>query len=210
MNTPIFRILAVRGALIVALSIVLGIALDSVHTSAIGWRQPETAGDVGAGETQASDDAGGADSTEHVGGNDPVGNAGDPLDEIDPPQSVTWEEAEALLEQATLVDARSAAAYRAGHVPGAVSLPFATFEHEIAGFMQRFDPDTAILIVYCDNKTCASSDTMARILISRYNYRNVLHMPGGYAEWRQKEAGGNRPDQHGGLPPALDEGDAAK
>jgi len=98
------------------------------------------------------------------------------------------EEAKALLGEATLVDARTPAAYRAGHIPGAVSLPYATLKQEIAGFMQQHDPETAILIVYCDNKGCVSSRKVARILMTQYDYRNVLHMPGGYAEWRRKEA----------------------
>jgi len=106
------------------------------------------------------------------------------------PAAVTWPEAKEMLRtgEAVLVDARPIAAFKAGSIPGAVSLPASSIKDEMPEFMKRFDTNRW-LIVYCGDKGCASSEEVARMLMKEYGYRHVFHMPGGYAEWQIAEAG---------------------
>ncbi|NQT21218.1 MAG: rhodanese-like domain-containing protein [Planctomycetes bacterium] len=106
--------------------------------------------------------------------------------------SVTWEEAELLVEagEALLVDSRPRVAYDAGHIPGAVSLPVKKIGEEIPGFIQKHTLDT-LLIVYCADPDCDTSKNAAKKL-TEYGYENVLYIPGGYAEWQVAQASRDR------------------
>ncbi len=58
--------------------------------------------------------------------------------------------ARAAREDVLLLDARSAAAYKAGHIAGAVNLPLPDFTAEALAEVIGNDPDREILI-YCNN-----------------------------------------------------------
>jgi rhodanese-related sulfurtransferase len=80
-----------------------------------------------------------------------------------------------------LVDARAAAAYRLGHVPGALSLPLGEF----AGAFPRLEPElrqAGLLILYCSDPTCSDSPELARRLWDK-GLRNFLLFKGGMEEW---------------------------
>ena len=103
-------------------------------------------------------------------------------------QTVTWEETKALInsQSAVLVDARPATAFKAGHIPGAISLPFMITAAELAEFRRLYDPRT-LLIVYCANDACPIADHMAKKLISDAGYNTVRVFPGGFREWQRTE-----------------------
>jgi len=113
----------------------------------------------------------------------PANAAGEPV-------AVTWVEAKQMLQtgEAVLVDARPLAAFQAGSIPGAISLPFDRIKEEMPEFMKRVGTGRW-LIVYCSDQGCASSEQVAKTLIREYGYQHVFHMPGGYAEWQIAETG---------------------
>ncbi len=80
-----------------------------------------------------------------------------------------------------LVDARAAAAYRLGHVPGALSLPLGEFAE---GF-SRWEAELRqadLLILYCSDPTCSDSPELARRLWDK-GLRKILLFKGGMEEW---------------------------
>ena len=105
------------------------------------------------------------------------------------PAAITWQEAKELLStnDAMLVDARPRAAFQAGSIPGAVSLPLATMKDEMPEFAKKYGVDT-VIIVYCGDADCSTSERSGKTLMKDYGYRNVMCMPGGYVEWQKTEA----------------------
>lgn len=81
---------------------------------------------------------------------------------------------------AVLIDARPAASYAAGHLPGALSLPL-----EAAGAEERRLPrlpaDRA-LVVYCGGYGCGDAFELA-LLLGQAGYRDLRVFSGGYPEW---------------------------
>jgi rhodanese-related sulfurtransferase len=102
--------------------------------------------------------------------------------------TIAWADAKplALAGQVTLVDARAAAHYEAGHLPGAISLPANFGPSELAAFTKTY-PRNARLIVYCGSAQCPLAHRLAELLWDRHGYTNIAVMPGGYAEYRQAE-----------------------
>lgn len=83
----------------------------------------------------------------------------------------------------TVIDARSTDAYRAGHVPGARSLP----HHDIdAAAVERLDPDTTV-VVYCWGPHCNGADKAAAAL-ARHGVSAKV-MIGGIWGWEQESNG---------------------
>jgi rhodanese-related sulfurtransferase len=162
-------ILARCVALLLA-SLCIGMVFNHAHPNGVKWRQP------GKSDNESKPDPG-----------DP------PENDALAVSAITWEEAEPIVEagEAVLVDSRSRAAYQAGCIPGAVSLPVKKIDDAIADFIQKYGLDT-ILIVYCADPACGTSKTAAQALIE-YGYENVFYMAGGYAEWQIAQA--SRPSQ---------------
>jgi rhodanese-related sulfurtransferase len=77
------------------------------------------------------------------------------------------------------VDARSPAEYRAGHLPGAVSVPV-----EEAGAKQgRMGlPEGRELVIYCSDPECPKSAQLASLLLER-GVSGIKVMTGGWAAW---------------------------
>jgi len=82
---------------------------------------------------------------------------------------------------AIFVDARSQNDYENGHIPGAVSLPVAQFEAEIAFFLNRFPPGQPI-VTYCSGRTCKDSHDLAQVL-SDVGFTNVRIFIDGFPGW---------------------------
>jgi rhodanese-related sulfurtransferase len=103
-------------------------------------------------------------------------------------QTITWEETKTLLasNSAVLVDARPAAAFAAGHIPGAVSLPILSTAAKLVEFRRLYDAHTP-LIVYCASASCPVADHMAQRLINDSGYLSVRVFSGGYLEWQRSE-----------------------
>ena len=81
-------------------------------------------------------------------------------------------------DEIVLIDARPADEYRAGHLPGAISLP-------VEALAQRIDelPPGKIMVAYCRGPYCADADE-ALLLLSAYGYP-VRRLEEGVSEWRQ-------------------------
>ncbi len=95
-------------------------------------------------------------------------------------------EAKQLIDtkQALFVDARSAAQYKAGHIPCALSLPIYNIEDYLFPFLNAVQPDVPI-ITYCSCITCEDSHLLAEKL-TEMGYGNVRIFAGGIAAWEEK------------------------
>jgi len=83
---------------------------------------------------------------------------------------------------AVLVDARDAALYADGHLPGALSLPLGEVEAQLPGFRQKVAAEKT-LVTYCNGYGCPDSFDLGLRLI-REGYRDVRVYEGGLPEWR--------------------------
>lgn len=81
-----------------------------------------------------------------------------------------------------LVDAREADRFRAGRIPGAVSLLLATAREQLVTAPVADDPDRP-MIVYCGGLDCEDALELA-LLLRRFGYRRVSLFAGGWAEWQ--------------------------
>jgi rhodanese-related sulfurtransferase len=84
-------------------------------------------------------------------------------------------------ERATFVDARSRDDYRAGHIAGALNVPF----DERAGELDRLRrelPRTRPLVVYCEGGECASALELSAWLAAN-GWRDVGVLGDGYPAW---------------------------
>jgi rhodanese-related sulfurtransferase len=82
------------------------------------------------------------------------------------------------------VDARPAGQYKAGHIPGACSLPLYQLDDCLLPFLDAVQPDAAV-IVYCSSITCEDSHLLAEELAGM-GYGDVRIFAGGLAAWREK------------------------
>lgn len=84
------------------------------------------------------------------------------------------------------VDARGSEAFKEGRVKGAVSLPVDDFKDKGPAFLEKYGPETKI-IVYCSGRECEDSHTLAGFL-KDLGYKGVRVMIDGLPGW---ENGGN-------------------
>lgn len=93
------------------------------------------------------------------------------------------EEAERLHGQPDVlfVDARTAAEYSRGHIPGSVRLGRSQFVADFAS-LKRDLRAVRMLVVYCTSRQCEDSSIVATQLWQR-GFRNILLFEGGWAEW---------------------------
>lgn len=106
-----------------------------------------------------------------------------PLPEIEGIDWIGLEDARQAYEkgQGIFVDARSPEQYRAGHIPGAVSMDASSFEERLSSFLALVPQDTP-LVVYCDGAGCGASREVAELLKDA-GYRNIRLFSGGWEEW---------------------------
>ena len=80
----------------------------------------------------------------------------------------------------TLVDVLSKESYAKGHIPGAISIPFADLEKEAGRLLKKDDT----IVVYCASFECMGS-TRAAEKLKRLGYRNVFDFKGGLKEYQE-------------------------
>ncbi len=83
-----------------------------------------------------------------------------------------------------LLDARAAAAYRQGHIPGAVSLPLGEFAKVFPGLAQRLG-EARMLVAYCSGPNCNDSRDLA-LRLWEQGLKNLLLYKGGMEDWNEK------------------------
>jgi len=105
------------------------------------------------------------------------------------PQPMSWAKVEewTAQRQALLVDTRSEQAFKAGHVPGAVSLPSESTPETIAAFRQRYGTNRA-LIVYGDAAGSMRAFVTGRQLMRDAGFTSVRFVMEGYREWKAQQA----------------------
>ena len=78
-----------------------------------------------------------------------------------------------------ILDVRTAAEYRHGHIPGAVHIPFWTLPARLADVPARRDEP---LVLYCGHGPRA---WMARAVLRRAGYRHLVLLAGHMQAWRE-------------------------
>ena len=81
-----------------------------------------------------------------------------------------------------ILDARPTADFRAGHLPGAQSLPFELAAELLASMQLDLQRDQSI-ITYCARNDCDEGLELA-LFLRRTGYTNTVLYAGGLAEWR--------------------------
>jgi len=100
---------------------------------------------------------------------------------------LSLKEFRALVEgrQGWVVDARPAASYQEGHVPGAVSLPRDDFAARYADVKSKFEEDKSrLIIVYCSGYYCKDSSTVRKNLAD-LGYTNIFIFKRGWPAWQE-------------------------
>lgn len=93
---------------------------------------------------------------------------------------VRWFDVKSWIQagQVTIIDVRSKAHFDAGHIPGAISLPFNAARTEYDLVLRQFDKDRQI-VLYCSNTGCSLSRRMAVKIGNEFGFTNVQYMTGG-------------------------------
>ena len=103
------------------------------------------------------------------------------------PRMIDLQEFQRFTDQRTgpVLDARSEAFYRLGHIPGALNLSRETFEKDYAVLQTTLatHKDEAIA-VYCSSSDCPDAGLVAEALL-KLGYRTLLIYPEGWEQWTQ-------------------------
>lgn len=83
----------------------------------------------------------------------------------------------AAREQVTVLDVRPREEYRAGHIPGAVSVPLDELADRLAEL-----PDDGQIVAYCRGAYCVLAHDAVRLLAA--HGRTARHLADGMLEWR--------------------------
>jgi ArsR family transcriptional regulator len=84
----------------------------------------------------------------------------------------------------TIIDVREAAAYREGHIPGALSIPVSELDARAADLVDT----EATIVTYC---SCPAEETSmyAATLLRERGFRSVAVLKGGFPEWERRGMG---------------------
>lgn len=113
-----------------------------------------------------------------------VGNGNQGNDEI---SAIAWEDARVHFEKgsALFADARSMAAYRSGHIRGAMHLDPNDFDRWSGDFFSQIPPD-CIIITYCEGTRCTLSVELAEKL-AWMGYERVYYLKDGLGLWKKNK-----------------------
>lgn len=82
-----------------------------------------------------------------------------------------------------LVDARSPEVYEAGHIPEAINVYAGTFDDQILGLLDVWNPEHAV-VVYCDSRQCGASEELAKRLRDDFQMEQVYVLKGGWQSYQ--------------------------
>jgi rhodanese-related sulfurtransferase len=85
--------------------------------------------------------------------------------------------------QSVIFDARPEADFLAGHLPGAVSLPYTEVEDRFIDVQWRLTPAQPVL-AYCSGAECDESFLLAQFL-KQQGFTNILLFAEGFATWEK-------------------------
>jgi rhodanese-related sulfurtransferase len=83
------------------------------------------------------------------------------------------------------IDARPAAEYAQGHIPGAVSCPMDAEEPDLAPVLEHWRPEL-LVVVYCSSDSCDASQELASRLRQDLGSQRVRYLLGGWDAWRKR------------------------
>lgn len=112
---------------------------------------------------------------------DSIKNAQNQVTEIVKPVDIKVDFAKALFDKKyRFIDARDAADFNAGHIQGALNIPF----HEIEKFKDRLNdlPKEQVYVTYCSS-ACDVSIDMAYYM-AKMGFKKVYIFHGGWDEWK--------------------------
>jgi len=101
--------------------------------------------------------------------------------EIPTIREATLDEMQSQPEGVIVLDARAAAFYELGHIPGALSLPREEFAERYQELEGRISGATKI-VVYCSDQYCDDSHFVAHVL-TRLGHKEVFVFSGGWKSW---------------------------
>ena len=101
------------------------------------------------------------------------------------PLRISLENAAALYkkDKAVFIDARPASEYEAGHIKGALNLPWSEAEEMCFEIFQKIPMDEPI-VTYCDGPACELSDFLAEFL-QDIGYKNAKSLHNGWGRWQE-------------------------
>lgn len=99
---------------------------------------------------------------------------------------VTWTEVQPKTSSGEwlLVDARDEDQFAAEHIPGAVSLPAASYEEMLLFFAEEHGREKPV-VIYCGTEDCAMSAELAMRLRDEAGLREIRILEGGILVWRR-------------------------
>ncbi|MGH7176306.1 MAG: rhodanese-like domain-containing protein [Tepidisphaeraceae bacterium] len=96
---------------------------------------------------------------------------------------ITLTEARALHKSGVVfVDARPAAQFEAGHIPGAINLYAGITTDRRRSRLWNVQYEQTV-VIYCSSPRCRDADNVAGTLLS-VGYEDVRLFPGGYEQWK--------------------------
>lgn len=79
------------------------------------------------------------------------------------------------------LDARAPEDYRAGHIAGALNLPFHQFDQYFLNVVKQLEA-SRIIIAYCDGIDCTQGCDLA-LTLKEMGFKRVYFLVNGWAEW---------------------------
>jgi rhodanese-related sulfurtransferase len=95
-------------------------------------------------------------------------------------------EAESLfaMNETLFIDSRTAEAFKAGHIAGAVNIPYED-KTDASLLVERAVSKEQSLVVYCDGSTCQSSVGLSKFLHDQ-GFTDIRVFFGGWKEWQME------------------------
>ena len=101
-------------------------------------------------------------------------------------ERATWSQAHPKIVSGEwlLIDARDEDQFAAEHIPGAVSLPAASYEELLLFFAEEHGREKPV-VIYCGTEDCEMSAELAMRLREETGFRDIRILEGGILAWRR-------------------------
>ena len=103
-------------------------------------------------------------------------------------ERVAWTEAQPKVSSGEwlLIDARDEDQFAAEHIPGAVSLPVASYEELLLFFAEEHGREKPV-VIYCGTEDCEMSSELAMRLRDEAGFSDIRILEGGILAWRRAQ-----------------------
>ncbi len=101
---------------------------------------------------------------------------------VAPKETLSVDQARALGDRATWIDARPEEEFNQRHVPGALLLNEDRWNELLPAVLEKWSPQKP-MIVYCSSNGCGASREVARRLRTEAQLKNVFVLEGGWEAW---------------------------